>query len=91
MAALAQETRLNIFRLLVRHAPNGLAAGTIAHRLRQPGPMLSFHFKCWPQLGSFGQIRTDGPSLLPRSWTPSTAWRGSSWRIAAAGEADVRR
>ena len=43
LAALAQETRLNIFRLLVRHAPNGLPAGTIARRLRLPGPTLSFH------------------------------------------------
>jgi DNA-binding transcriptional ArsR family regulator len=43
LAALAQETRLNIFRLLVRHAPTGLPAGTIARRLRLPGPTLSFH------------------------------------------------
>ena len=43
LAALAQETRLDIFRLLVRHAPDGLPAGTIARRLRLPGPTLSFH------------------------------------------------
>jgi ArsR family transcriptional regulator, arsenate/arsenite/antimonite-responsive transcriptional repressor len=43
LAALAQETRLHIFRLLVRHAPNGLPAGIIARRLRLPGPTLSFH------------------------------------------------
>jgi DNA-binding transcriptional ArsR family regulator len=43
LAALAQETRLSIFRLLVRHAPDGLPAGTIARRLRLPGPTLSFH------------------------------------------------
>lgn len=43
LSALAQETRLNIFRLLVRHAPGGLPAGTIAHRLKLPGPTLSFH------------------------------------------------
>jgi DNA-binding transcriptional ArsR family regulator len=43
LAALAQETRLNIFRLLVRQAPKGLPAGTIARRLRLPGPTLSFH------------------------------------------------
>ena len=43
LGALAQETRLNIFRLLVRHAPNGLPAGTIARRLDLPGPTLSFH------------------------------------------------
>lgn len=43
LAALAQETRLNIFRLLVRHAPKGVPAGVIANRLRLPGPTLSFH------------------------------------------------
>jgi ArsR family transcriptional regulator, arsenate/arsenite/antimonite-responsive transcriptional repressor len=43
LAALAQQTRLNIFRLLVRNAPGGLAAGQIARRLRLPGPTLSFH------------------------------------------------
>ena len=43
LAALAQETRLTIFRLLVRNAPNGIPAGTIARRLRLPGPTLSFH------------------------------------------------
>src|ERR1700758_3298349 len=43
LAALAQETRLNIFRLLVRNAPQGVPAGTIARRLKLPGPTLSFH------------------------------------------------
>ena len=43
LAALAQETRLNIFRLLVRHAPQGLPAGEIARRLHLPNPTLSFH------------------------------------------------
>ena len=43
LGALSQETRLKIFRLLVRNAPDGLAAGEIAHRLHLPGPTLSFH------------------------------------------------
>ena len=43
LAALAQETRLNIFRLLVRNAPDGLLAGQIASKLRLPSPTLSFH------------------------------------------------
>ena len=43
LSALAQETRLNIFRLLVQNAPTGLAAGEIARRLKLPGPTLSFH------------------------------------------------
>jgi DNA-binding transcriptional ArsR family regulator len=43
LAALAQETRLSIFRLLVRYAPSGLPVGEIARRLHLPGPTLSFH------------------------------------------------
>ena len=43
LGALAQETRLSIFRLLVSHAPNGLPAGAVAKKLKLPGPNLSFH------------------------------------------------
>src|SRR6266404_6455813 len=43
--ALAQETRLAIFRLLVQQGPEGLAVGEIAERLRLAGPTLSFHLK----------------------------------------------
>lgn len=43
LGALAQETRLDIFRLLVQKGPKGLAAGEIGERLGQPSPTLSFH------------------------------------------------
>src|ERR1700675_2276082 len=43
LGALAQETRLEIFRLLVQKGPEGLAAGEIGERLGQPSPTLSFH------------------------------------------------
>lgn len=45
LAALAQETRLAIFRLLVGAGPEGLAAGTIAERLAVSPATLSFHLK----------------------------------------------
>jgi DNA-binding transcriptional ArsR family regulator len=45
LAALAQESRLAIFRLLVEQGPEGLAAGDIAERLELPGATLSFHLK----------------------------------------------
>ncbi len=45
LAALAQETRLAIFRLLVEEGPEGVAAGEIAARLELPGATLSFHLK----------------------------------------------
>lgn len=43
LGALSQETRLNIFRLLVKHAPDGLPVGAIARQMQLPGPTLSFH------------------------------------------------
>lgn len=43
--ALAQETRLNIYRLLVGAGPEGLAAGAIAGKLDLPPATLSFHLK----------------------------------------------
>jgi ArsR family transcriptional regulator, arsenate/arsenite/antimonite-responsive transcriptional repressor len=45
LAALAQETRLSIFRLLVEAGPEGIAAGRIAETLEVPGATLSFHLK----------------------------------------------
>lgn len=45
LAALAQDTRLAIYRLLVQQGPEGLAAGAIADRLDLPAPTLSFHLK----------------------------------------------
>jgi DNA-binding transcriptional ArsR family regulator len=43
LAALAQETRLAAYRLLVEAGPNGLAAGVIAERLDIAPSSLSFH------------------------------------------------
>lgn len=43
LAALAQPTRLDAFRLLVRHEPNGMAAGDIAYALAVPANTMSAH------------------------------------------------
>jgi DNA-binding transcriptional ArsR family regulator len=45
LAALAQETRLAVFRLLVRRGEAGMAAGDIAAKVGAPGSTLSFHLK----------------------------------------------
>lgn len=45
LAALAQETRLAIFRALVQAGPEGLAAGKISEILGTPSSSLSFHLK----------------------------------------------
>ena len=43
LAALAQTTRLDVFRLLVKHEPDGLAAGDIAKALAVPQNTMSSH------------------------------------------------
>jgi len=45
LAALAQETRLAVFRLLVETGPEGLHVGAIAERLALANATLSFHLK----------------------------------------------
>jgi DNA-binding transcriptional ArsR family regulator len=45
LAGLAQESRLDVFRLLVEQGADGLAAGAIAERLRLANATLSFHLK----------------------------------------------
>jgi len=44
LAALAQENRLDVFRLLVQAGPDGLAAGAVAEKLSLAPNTLSFHF-----------------------------------------------
>jgi ArsR family transcriptional regulator len=62
LAALAQETRLAIFRLLVQAGPDGIAASKIAEHLDSPASSLSFHLK---ELSHAGLIaaRQDGRFL----------------------------
>jgi DNA-binding transcriptional ArsR family regulator len=45
LAALAQETRLSVFRLLVSAGPEGMSVGSIGEKLGVPPATLSFHLK----------------------------------------------
>jgi DNA-binding transcriptional ArsR family regulator len=51
LGALAQHSRLSIFRLLVKRGPEGYAAGEISERLGIPAPTLSFHLKTLSHAG----------------------------------------
>jgi DNA-binding transcriptional ArsR family regulator len=66
LAALAHETRLDVFRLLVRAGASGLAAGAIAEALGVPSATMSFHLK---ELRNAGVVssRRDGRSLIYRA------------------------
>jgi ArsR family transcriptional regulator, arsenate/arsenite/antimonite-responsive transcriptional repressor len=51
LAALAQSSRLAVFRLLVEAAPDGVFPGEIATKLAIPANTLSFHLKTLTQAG----------------------------------------
>lgn len=71
LAALAQDTRLDAFRLLVRHEPDGLAAGELAARLDVPQNTLSSHLAILARAGLVRSQR-QGRSVIYRAdidWT----------------------
>ena len=51
LAALAQDSRLAVYRMLVQAGPDGLAAGDLADRVGVPANTLSFHLKTLKQAG----------------------------------------
>lgn len=63
LGALAQEHRLNLFRLLVQAGSGGLPAGEIATRLGVPNSSLSFHLAHLTRAGLILQ-RREGRSLI---------------------------
>ena len=63
LAALAQESRLNVFRLLVEAGAEGLSAGEISERLEISPATMSFHLKELSSTGLIAPIR-QGRSLI---------------------------
>jgi DNA-binding transcriptional ArsR family regulator len=57
LAALAHESRLGVYRLLVEAGPEGLSAGTIASRLKLPASSLTFHLQQLHRAGLVTQER----------------------------------
>ena len=63
LAALAQETRLGIFRLLVEAGPEGMAAGSIGEKLGLAPATLSFHLAGLARAG-VAQSRNEGRFVI---------------------------
>jgi len=63
LSALAQQNRLEVFRLLVRAGASGLAAGVIATKLDLPASSLSFHLNNLSQ-GALINAQREGRSII---------------------------
>ncbi len=63
LAALAQENRLDAYRLLVQAGPEGLSAGEVAASLGLPPNTLTFHFDRLREAGLV-TVRRDGRSMI---------------------------
>ena len=63
LAALAQETRLQVYRLLVEAGPEGMPAGRIGEALDLPPATLSFHLAHLARAG-LAQSRQDGRFVI---------------------------
>jgi ArsR family transcriptional regulator len=63
LAALAQDSRLDIYRLLVRAGPEGMPAGNIATELKLAPNTLTFHFDRLRQAGLV-TVRRDGRLMI---------------------------
>ena len=63
LAALAQESRLDIYRLLVQAGPEGMPAGHIGERLGLPSATLAFHLKELKHAG-LATFTRNGRSLI---------------------------
>jgi len=66
LAALAQPTRLTIFRLLVKHEPIGVTAGVIAETIGAPHNTLSTHLAILVRAGLLQSSR-EGRTIIYRS------------------------
>ncbi len=63
LAALAQDSRLDVFRLLVQAGPDGMPAGEVATALKLAPNTLTFHFDRLRGAGLV-TVRRDGRSMI---------------------------
>ncbi len=63
LAALAQDNRLDMFRLLVEAGPDGLPAGRVAEKLKLAPSALTFHFDRLREAGLV-TVRREGRSMI---------------------------
>lgn len=76
LGALAHETRLAVFRLLVQRGPDGLSAGTIAQALDMPPSSLTFHLQQLMHAGLITQRRISRQLIYATDFSVMNALMG---------------
>ncbi len=69
LGALAHETRLQVFRMLVQRGPDGLPAGVIATQLGMPPSSLTFHLQHLTNAGLIAQRRVSRQLIYSTDFT----------------------
>ena len=87
LSALAHETRLDVFRLLVREGVTGCSAGDIATALDVPPATLSFHLAALAQAGLVRKRRESRSVIYAADFTTMNAMLGYLSENCCAGNA----
>ena len=69
LSALAHDTRLALYRMLVERGPHGLSAGVIAERLGMPPSSLTFHVQHLHRAGLITQRRLSRQLIYAADFT----------------------
>lgn len=76
LSALAHETRLAAFRLLVEHGPDGMPAGALSDRLGLPPSSLTFHLQQLVHAGLITQRRASRQIIYATKFSAMDALLG---------------
>ena len=87
LGALAHETRLEIFRLLVQRGSHGLSAGTVAESLGIPSSSLSFHLAHLHRAGLILQRRESRQLIYSADYTGMNGLMSYLTENCCAGDA----
>jgi ArsR family transcriptional regulator len=89
LSALAQDSRLEAFRLLVQAGPGGMAAGQVAAALRVPANTLSFHFDRLRNAGLVSVERRSRSLIYSARYDTMNALLGYLTENCCAGNPEV--
>ena len=87
LSALAQDTRLSIYRLLVQRGPSGMGAGAIADALDIPASSLSFHLAHLSRAGLLTQQRESRSLIYAVDFAGMNALMGYLTENCCGGDA----